>query len=151
MKPKLLWDNNLKAQPLKPNEATSYGYGHTAPLRSDENYPLSDLSGGFGKDLYGPRAQRLFGQDPDDLEVLKIIQAVRNNPEAEITIYRGVPEGVTTINKGDWVTLSQSYAQKHSQSNLGDKKGVVLARKVKVKDLVSEANSLQEFGYDPED
>jgi hypothetical protein len=57
------------------------------------------------------------------------------DPEQEITVYRGVPKGVDTINPGDWVTslfmLAEDYA--------GD--GDVISMKIKAKDLLADPSS----------
>ena len=78
-----------------------------------------------------------------------------NNPDAEITIYRGVPneDSIGTINTGDFVTLSPKYAEIHAASGYGrsgDESGKVLTQKVKVKDLFWDGNDVNEFGYFPE-
>jgi len=38
-----------------------------------------------------------------DLETISVMKAAAGNPDAEVTIYRAVPKGVTDINEGDWV------------------------------------------------
>jgi len=54
---------------------------------------------------------------------------------------------VDTINPGDWVTLSPTYAQEHLRSNvLG---GKVISQVVPARDLWFDGNSINEFGYDP--
>ncbi len=103
---------------------------------------LHDLTPSFGPDIYGPKALQYFGGfDPRESAVLKIMQKVKGNPEAEVTIYRGIPEGKPqSISPGDWVTLHPSVASDY---------GKVVSQKVKAKDLTSWADSLLEFGYYP--
>lgn len=52
-----------------------------------------------------------------------------------------------TINKGDWVTLSRSYAKEHGKSNLNNKY-VIISKTVRADQLFTDGNSLNEFGYD---
>lgn len=66
------------------------------------------------------------------------------DPEEEITIYRGVPAGITDINPGDWVTALPQLAKDYAG---GD--GEVISMKVKVKDLLSDP-SAGEGGYTDE-
>lgn len=52
------------------------------------------------------------------------------------------------INPGDWVTLTREYAKDHGESALkGQYK--ILSKKVKAKDLWTNADSIHEFGYNP--
>lgn len=99
----------------------------------------------FGEDIYGPKALQYFGAgDPREGGVIRAIKRLRDNPDAEITIYRGVPKDATgDIGVGDWVTLDKSVAQEY-----GDK---VLSKKVKAKDVTTWPDSLLEFGYYPRD
>ena len=52
------------------------------------------------------------------------------------------------INPGDWVTLSKRYANEHGHSSLGGKFKVV-SKKVFARDVYTDGNSLDEWGYDP--
>jgi len=66
-------------------------------------------------------------------------------------MYRAVPkdENITNINAGDWVSLSKDYAKTHGESVLqGNYK--ILSQKVKAKDLWTNADSIHEFGYQPQ-
>jgi hypothetical protein len=52
------------------------------------------------------------------------------------------------INKGDWVTINKEYAREHGEDNLrGNYK--ILSKNVKAKDIFTEGDSIQEWGYDP--
>jgi hypothetical protein len=54
----------------------------------------------------------------------------------------------TTINPGDWVTISRAYAKSHGESNLlGDYK--ILSKTVKASQLFTAGDALQEWGYHP--
>ena len=56
---------------------------------------------------------------------------------------------VNKINAGDWVTLTREYAKDHGESALnGEYK--IISQKVKAKDVFTNADSIHEFGYQPE-
>lgn len=155
------------------NEArdTSYRMEHqpTGP-EGGEGIRLDDLTknisgeqAGYPKDFYTPRGAGLYAQGPSfkgdeygmaNQESYEIIKSVRGNPEAEVTIYRAVPneDAITSINPGDFVTLSPKYAELHGASGYGrsgDEAGKVLEQKVKVKDIYWDGNDVNEFGYFP--
>lgn len=103
---------------------------------------LHDAETVFGEDVYGKNALQYFGSGlSGEKTSLDILKKVRGNPDAEITIYRGVPEGVNAINKGDWVTLDPKMAEEY---------GNVISKKVKARDITTWPDSLVEFGYYPD-
>jgi hypothetical protein len=53
-----------------------------------------------------------------------------------------------TINSGNWVSLSRSYARDHGKAHLNNKFKVI-SRTVKASDLYTDGNSINEFGYVP--
>ena len=57
-------------------------------------------------------------------------------------------KGIDNINAGDWVTLTKDYAKQHGESVLNGKYKII-SKKVKAKDLWTNADSIQEFGYNP--
>lgn len=58
------------------------------------------------------------------------------DPEEEITVYRGVPNGVDSINSGDWVTTLPQLAKDYAGAD-----GKVVSSKVKAKDLLADPSS----------
>lgn len=82
-----------------------------------------------------------------NIESLEALRNVRNNPNAEITIYRATPGD--NINYGDWVTPSKKYAELHNNSQLNGK-GNILKLKVKAKDILWGGDDINEFGYFPD-
>jgi len=58
------------------------------------------------------------------------------DPEDEVTIYRGVPAGVTGINPGDWVTDNPQLAKDYAGEG-----GEVISIKAKAKDLFTDKSS----------
>ena len=131
----------------------SYRSSHSAP-GPDFGAPLHDLTGGgqmYPADVYSSKAVQYYGTgfDQADKEAFDLARKVRGNPNAEVTMYRAVPKGVGGINAGDWVTLSKDYAKVHGESVLnGDYK--IIKKKVKAKDLWTNADSIQELGYNPQ-
>lgn len=91
----------------------------------------------FGGDTWYKEAYR---------ESWRALKKVRNNPDGEITIYRATIGD--SINEGDWVSPSKTYAEWHNYSNLNSK-GKVLELKVKAKDIRFAGDDLNEFGYFP--
>ena len=56
---------------------------------------------------------------------------------------------INNINAGDWVTLTREYAKDHGESALrGQYK--IISKKVKAKEVYTNADSIHEFGYSPE-
>ena len=64
-------------------------------------------------------------------------------PNEEITIYRGVPKGVKSINDGDWVTTNKQLAKDYAGT------GEVISKKVKASELFAESgdDALEELVY----
>ena len=79
-------------------------------------------------------------------ESFKVLKQIKNNPNAEITIYRATTGN--KINKGDWVTLSKKYAEYHNNSQF-EGKGNIIELKVKAKDVQYAGDDINEFGYYP--
>jgi hypothetical protein len=58
------------------------------------------------------------------------------------------PQTIDSINAGDWVTPSRTYAREHGEAALrGEYK--ILSKSVPASHLFTEGNSLSEFGYNP--
>jgi hypothetical protein len=134
---------------------TTYRGSHTAPNR-EFGAPLHDLTGGgqmYPADVYSPKAAQYYGTGYPmaDRQAFDLARRVRGNPNAEVTMYRAVPKdpSISSINAGDWVTLSKDYAKTHGESALmGNYK--IISKKVKAKDLWTNADSIHEFGYSPD-
>ena len=149
---------NIERFGYDPNEVvdTSYRMQHTP---NPDGARLDDMTKGgevFPDDIYSSNGLLYYGNPKSlaDRQSFEVIQKVKGNPDAEVTIYRAVPnqDNITTINSGDFVTLSEDYAKLHGQSGYGvdgSEAGKILSKKVKVRDLFSEGNDLNEFGYFP--
>lgn len=128
-------------------EEYDYRGSHRAPGK-EEGAPLYDLTlnGIYPDDVYSRQAIRYYGTDVNDQMTFGIILKYRNKPNATVTIYRAVPAEVTSINPGDWVAITRQYAKEHME---GEKNWKILSMKVKAKDIYTEGNSWDEWGYDP--
>lgn len=128
---------------LAASSKPTYGGAHRPMTIEGGAAAAHDLEATFGKDIYGPKALQYFGSgDPREQSVLRVLTQIRGKPDAEVTIYRGIPKGAKgEFNAGDWVTLDKSVAADYGEQ--------VIAKKVKAKDITSWADSLLEFGYYP--
>ena len=93
--------------------AEEYQGQHTPP---EDAAPLHDLLAEgtwFPDDVYTHPQFYVHGDDDVVAESLAAIREARGKPDALITVYRSVPPGVTSINTGDWVSLSRAYAENH--------------------------------------
>jgi hypothetical protein len=139
---------------ILPEAVESYRGSHTAPS-PEFGAPLYDLTGGgqmYPADVYSNKAVQYYGTGypKADREAFALANKVRGNPDAEVTIYRAVPnkKDISSINTGDWVTLSKEYAKTHGESALRDNYKII-EKKVKAKELWTNADSIHEFGYHP--
>jgi hypothetical protein len=129
------------SKPPKPNP--TYGMEHRPMGEAGGASRLHEAYKSFGEDVYGKNALQYFGSgDPREAGVVRLMRSIRDNPDREVTIYRGVPEGLEgKINPGDWITLDKNVAEDY---------GKVVSMKVKAKDITTWPDSLLEFGYFPE-
>jgi predicted kinase len=145
---------------LGPVKGDDYRGEHEAPDR-EGGAPISDVSanGIYPDDFYGPNGRRYYAPEDGDASAFAKVHRLRGKPDEKVAVYRaipavkGKPKGLTLnsqhIRPGDWVSISRAYAVEHGESALnGDyhlAKRVVLAR-----DLFTDGNSIQEWGWDPE-
>ena len=115
--------------------------GLTADNLVNENVETS-----MSKDIYDHPEYYFQMNEKSSKESMSILKKVKGNPDAEIIIYRATPGD--KINRGDWITLSKTYAEWHNQSQL-DGKGHILKMKVKAKDVQFAGDDINEFGYFP--
>jgi len=126
-----------------------YRGSHKAPDGTSGEGSLDAMDRTYPDDIYGPNGAKYYGaRRSDDVQMHRLIQSVRGNPEAEVSVFRAVPKGSTSsINPGDWVTPSKAYASDHGQRFDGGFD--IIEQKVKAGDLYTEGNSLHEFGWSP--
>lgn len=130
----------------------AYRGQHAAPTMADDvAAPAHELNKVYPDDIYSSNAARYYGDGADDARdamVVRGLQGLRNNPEAQTWAYRAVPKSAPdNLQHGDWVTTSKQYALDHGEGALnGDFK--IISRRVPAKTLVTDGNSIYEFGYD---
>jgi hypothetical protein len=127
--------------------------GHR-PSGADNGAPLSDLTGEgriYPDDVYGPEGRRIYGTgQPGEDAVFRLAASLRGKPNAEITVYRAIPDSVTSneILPGDWVALTKDYAQLHGDGPLKGNYRIV-SKKVRAGDIFTSGDSIHEWGYSP--
>lgn len=119
---------------------------HRAPTKDDDDFhqPLHTLTKIYPSNVYEkPEWYGLIHSETHGQ-----ILAARGEPNAVMTIYRGVPKGVREIHPGDWVALSKEYAEAESlQAGNSDEEGEVIAIEVPASVIYTNADSLEEWGF----
>ena len=133
-------------------DVDQYGYrmSHRAPDGTFGEGSIDKMDTVYPEDIYSSNGARYYGNDDfESRKTIELFRSVRGKPEAELTVYRAVPKGVSgVINPGDWVTTSRKYAELHA--NYFEETGAdILEKKVKAKEVYSEGNSIFEFGWNP--
>lgn len=132
-----------------------YGLTHRPgnPLEYPDEVATVDkiLNGQFFPDDILNHPDRYFadyGNFGGEAQLISTLKRAQNNPDMEVTIYRGAPSG-GSLNQGDWVTLSKNYAMDYaSGGNYADNPDSrVYSYKVRVGDLSFDGDSIYEFGY----
>ena len=133
-------------------ENEEYKGQHTAP-NAESGAPLHDVTKGgeiYPDDIYSAKGLQYYGtgQDQADRESFNVIKNTKSKPDAMVTMYRAVPKDgdISTINNGDWVSLSKTYAKEHGESALNDDYKII-SQKVKANELFTNGDSINEFGY----
>ncbi|GAA2559004.1 hypothetical protein HD598_002712 [Neomicrococcus aestuarii] len=123
-----------------------------------ENYRLSHQAPGpeedgttIRLDQVGSATDEVFPKDVLDkpqnyglqhATTANALNQAQGNPDTEVRIYRAVPKGITTINPGDWVSLSKEYAATEAQFE----GSTIISATAQAQDLWSEG-LLEEWGY----
>jgi hypothetical protein len=133
-------------------EMPDYGMNHR-PMTVDQGAAtLDNLAPAFGDDIYGPNAAQYYGTGNAalDRETLRVLRAVKGNPNATVTVYRAVPADASqaAMNAGDWVTVNKRYALEHGEGFLGGKFKII-EQKVPASWLTTSADSFHEQGFYP--
>jgi len=112
-----------------------------------------DLTTLYPDDVYSTNGARYYGTGDDamDRAAWNVAMEMREKPSATVTVYRAVPKSVTGgLRVGDWVTTVRAYAKQHGESTLlGDYR--IISQKVKAQDIFTDADSLLEWGYFPQE
>jgi hypothetical protein len=118
---------------------------HQAPTDDGYSARLDQLDA-IVPDVYDRLEDHDGGNDTQTRAALDI---ARGRPDAHITVYRSMPANHHQLNRGDWVSLSASYAAdegKHPEEP--DLDFPVREYRVRASQIWWDANSLFEFGYD---
>jgi hypothetical protein len=140
-----LMDFDAQFETPDPPRPEGYTGEHEAPDH-ENGKPLFDLSGIYPNDFYTGHSS-LYG---DNQRCIGIMLSLHNRPNALIQVYRAVPKTAPRkINAGDWVTIDRRYAVEHGRDNLRNEFHVV-SKTVFARDLFTDGNSFEEWGYDPQ-
>lgn len=123
---------------------------HRAPGRDSVAAAAHDLESVM-PDFYSRTDLYLHGL-AGERESVRILKAIRGNPDAEVTVYRSLPPEYVDqgIRNGDWVSLSRAYCVEHgAEMGPNGEDWPVVAAKVRAGDLFCEGY-LTEFGIDLE-
>lgn len=125
---------------------------HAAPTMADDvSAPAHQLDRVYPADIYSSQGARYYGDGADqirDATLVRRLQAVRNKPDEGLWAYRAVPKDAPDfLQHGDWVTPDKQYAIDHGMAVLNGNYKIIRSR-VPARTLVSDANSIYEFGYD---
>lgn len=105
----------------------------------------------FGSEVYAhpENYTHMSGQTASDRESVTALRATRGRPNAMVTVHRAAPAGVKTINPGDWVSTSRSYAQQHAMQGAedGSEDWPVHSASVPAHTVRSGGNDIIEWGY----
>lgn len=113
------------------------------PTKNGVGYDITSTDS-IGKDIYTNPENYVDMSLKHNQESYKALVDIRDNPNAEVTIYRASPKN--ELNQGDWITLSKTYAEMESQ-----KENVPVNEfKVKAKDIQFAGDDINEFGYFPQ-
>lgn len=127
---------------------SDYGGSHQP---NSDGAPLYDLTGGgtvYPDDVYEHPEWYALEDDQSNQESIRVIKQVRGKPDAMVTIYRAVPPGVTQIETGNWVTISENYARQHAMNDDDSSHDwPVIAAQVRARDILCPGDSLNEYGY----
>ena len=134
------------------DDGIDYKMDHSAPEPEGANSG-SDISDVFPDSPSDKNFERYYGTGDKiaDQQSISVMKQMENNPEKEITIYRAAPVG-KEINDGDWITLSKKYATDHGERHLDHLDAFdIIEKKVKAKDVFTNGDSINEWGYYPQD
>lgn len=126
--------------------------GSHQPLINETTARFHELDKGMPKFYENPSNYIHSSYDPEDFwgakEATRSAIMAKGNPEAQVKIYRAVPEGVDTINPGDWVTTSRRYAENHAAGNIPERLGKsIIEATTAARNITFGGNDAYEFGY----
>lgn len=132
------------------NEDDDYRDQHQAP-DFESGAPAHDvtLNGIYPDDFYGPDGCRYYCVGMED--AYWKVRGLYNKPNNNVRVYRAVPSDLAGvgINPGDWVAITRSYAKDHGEGRFdGDYR--IISKQVQARDIFTNGDSIEEWGYDPQ-
>lgn len=119
-----------------------YQIQHRAPGDDGYSHPIAEARQAFGPDIL--EAPDLYGSS--DEQTMTQLRAALEGADT-VRIYRAVPQGVTAINDGDWVTLSREYAHDHGWNEDPAQVMPVVAADVPVTSVYTDGNDPRDGGW----
>lgn len=117
---------------------------HRPDMEGSSIHNMEDM---FGPDVYTHPHYYAHGEKTHDREASRSLRAAQGKPESMVDVYRSVPHGISSINTGDWVTTSPSYARQHGMQNDPSEDWPVLHAQVQAAHVRSGGNDIIEWGY----
>jgi hypothetical protein len=87
-----------------------------------------------------------YGDKAVDRQSFGAMSRARGNPDKVVDMHRAVPDGVTGIHPGDWVTTSRAYAQQHLDGPM-EGRGHVVTAPAQAQHLHPTGDYHPEYGY----
>lgn len=95
--------------------------------KTDTSYQGKEFNKAYGRDSTVDQMHSQLSKlapntvnDSEVKETLQQIERVKNNPNANVNIYRATPGD--TINEGDWIFLSRAQAERWTKTHFGTPK-----------------------------
>ena len=90
----------------------AYKGSHEAP-DALSGAPLHNLKNIYPDDIYGTNGARYYGDgSPDDAMAVSVMRNMRNKPDAQVTVYRAVPEILGTESQISKLDAEKAYILK---------------------------------------
>lgn len=134
-----------------------YRGGHQPPRDAPTIDNLLVEGGLFGPDSDVYENPQFFdhtgGESKADREAAAALRKAKGNPDVKIKVYRAAPSEANSINKGDWVTTSPTYAKEHAERMApeGEPPWPVFEVEVPAKFIRNGGNDIVEWGFWAED
>lgn len=125
-------------------EIMSYRVPHQPEANGAAGHSVDEIFPGFYE---RPGVYASLREVPDQ-ESVAVIESMRGDIDAMVTVYRAVPDASFGIEEGNWVTLSESYAKLHAEQFDGVH-WPIISTKVRAGDIRSPGDSVNEWGYFP--
>ena len=130
--------NIIKVDNLGTYDSDLHQFRHSAPA-ADSGCPAYCLDK-LISDVYSTKYMPMYFKTRF---IRNIVNSLHNNPDAMVTVYRGVPGRITSINDGDWCSVSREYAEEYAGTT-----GNLLIISIPARWLYWDGNDEHEFGVD---